>query len=169
MLSIWEKNLYAHTYDCIIIGGGLVGTHAAINLLKARPKARILIIEKQPIGAAASTKNAGFACLGSPSELVADIQEFGTDAVAELLLWKWKGLQRTFKMLGKQKTQYKSTKAYDLFEKNVTITYEKTLDSLHHLNQILKSVTDIYPFFEPIKHTPQQLLKMPYKSTTKGN
>ncbi|MFZ1846108.1 MAG: FAD-dependent oxidoreductase, partial [Saprospiraceae bacterium] len=70
--SYWEDQLYFGKPDYIVVGGGLVGMYTAYYLRKTYPDADILILERGPFGEGASTKNAGFACFGSVSELMDD-------------------------------------------------------------------------------------------------
>lgn len=71
MLSYWEqKNFFR--YELIVIGSGFTGLSTAINFKKKNPKARVLILEKGVFPTGASTKNAGFACFGSLTEILDD-------------------------------------------------------------------------------------------------
>ena len=74
--SYWELNQYFKTYDLIVIGSGIVGLSTAISFLEKRKNATVLILERGVLPSGASTKNAGFACFGSPSELLNDIKAF---------------------------------------------------------------------------------------------
>ena len=79
--SFWEKNRLLFQGDVIIIGGGLVGQSVAIALQKKRIKShqkplKICIVDKLPTGkSGASTRNAGFACFGSPTEILDDMNQ----------------------------------------------------------------------------------------------
>ena len=151
MLSYWEKNIFSANYDCVVVGAGFVGTHAAIQLLKARPKMKVLLVEQSVLGAAASTKNAGFACLGSPSELLENIDLRGIDAVVKLFEWKWKGINKLLGEVGKQKIAFQAVKGYDLFSSITAQDYDSSCERLDILNDLAKSVTGIYPFYEPLQ------------------
>ena len=72
-LSYWERDHYFNQSNYIIIGCGIVGLNAGIRILELEPGADVLIIEQGLISSGASTKNAGFACFGSPSELIEDL------------------------------------------------------------------------------------------------
>ena len=73
-LSYWEQDAYFGKVDVVIIGGGIVGMNAALRLQEANKKLKITIMERSSIGTAASSRNAGFACYGSPSEIMSDLQ-----------------------------------------------------------------------------------------------
>jgi len=69
-LSYWEHQTFLRGFDVVIIGAGLVGLTAALHTRRLRPKARVLVLERDVLPNGASTKNAGFACFGSISELL---------------------------------------------------------------------------------------------------
>ncbi|HKK24441.1 MAG TPA: FAD-dependent oxidoreductase, partial [Gracilimonas sp.] len=72
--SYWESELYDQKYDLIVVGAGLTGQSAAHFYKKNNPAKKVLVIDRGffPIGA--STRNAGFACFGSPTEHMADMK-----------------------------------------------------------------------------------------------
>ncbi len=69
-LSFWELETYFKNVDFTIIGSGIVGLSTAYHLRKKNPEAKIVIIEKGMLPEGASTKNAGFACFGTLSEVL---------------------------------------------------------------------------------------------------
>lgn len=72
--NFWERYNYEHRiYDFIVLGAGFSGLSSAIAIKNKFPHASVLIIEKLVNQSMASTRNAGFLCLGSPSELLGDI------------------------------------------------------------------------------------------------
>ena len=84
-LSYWEYRSFLEEADAVVVGGGLVGLTAAIYLRQHRPQARVLVLERDVLPNGASTKNAGFACFGSVSELHAQEQRGGTARPC----WPW--------------------------------------------------------------------------------
>jgi gamma-glutamylputrescine oxidase len=91
-LSYWEKNSYFNNLDVVIIGSGIVGLNAALSLKKRNKKLNILILERGLLATGASSKNAGFACFGSPSELLSDLKTNSENEVFSLVEKRWKGL-----------------------------------------------------------------------------
>ncbi len=73
-LSYWERDTFFSNVDIIIIGSGIVGLSAALCLKKRAPKLNIIILERGILPMGASSKNAGFACFGSPGELLEDLK-----------------------------------------------------------------------------------------------
>lgn len=65
----------------------------ALSINDKRPDLRILVLEKGLISRAASTKNAGFACFGSPTELLEDIEKMGEKKALDLVTMRWAGLK----------------------------------------------------------------------------
>ncbi|MGZ3840207.1 MAG: FAD-dependent oxidoreductase, partial [Flavisolibacter sp.] len=67
--SVWEKETFFAPQDVMILGSGFVGLWSAYYLKKKQPALRITILERGLIPTGASTRNAGFACFGSLSEV----------------------------------------------------------------------------------------------------
>ena len=82
--SYWELKEWFTTIDFTVVGSGIVGLNCALQLRKMHPKAKILILEKGMLPQGASTKNAGFACFGSLSELIDDLNIHTEEEVVSL-------------------------------------------------------------------------------------
>ena len=78
-LSFWEKQTYINHTDFLIIGSGIVGLSTAIYLKERFPNKKVTVIERGYLPTGASSKNAGFACIGSPSELLDDLSKNNED------------------------------------------------------------------------------------------
>jgi glycine/D-amino acid oxidase-like deaminating enzyme len=78
MLSFWEQKELIH-YDYIVVGSGITGLSTACVIKERKPNAHILVLERGLLPTGASTKNAGFACIGSLSEKVYDLALMGED------------------------------------------------------------------------------------------
>ncbi|MFZ4545731.1 MAG: FAD-dependent oxidoreductase, partial [Saprospiraceae bacterium] len=70
MLSYWEYESFFKDMDVAILGSGIVGLSAAISLKEKNPMLKVALIERSFLPYGASTRNAGFACFGSISELL---------------------------------------------------------------------------------------------------
>jgi L-2-hydroxyglutarate oxidase LhgO len=88
-LSYWEIKNWFSNVDFTIVGSGIVGLHAAIRLRERFPKAKIILLEKGTLPQGASTKNAGFACFGSISEILEDLKFHSEQEVIELVESRW--------------------------------------------------------------------------------
>lgn len=114
MLSYWEKSVLKH-YDLAVIGGGITGLFCALEFRKKNPSARIAVFEKGLFPDGASTKNAGFACFGSLTELIEDEQKMGVDGVLELVQKRIKGLEKLRQTLGDSAMDFQLHGGYELF------------------------------------------------------
>ncbi len=137
MLSIWEKESFLH-YQFAIVGSGIIGLNIAIFLKQKHPTAKIVIIERGLLPTGASTKNAGFACMGSPTELLEDLETNSTQEVVELFALRKKGLDRTLKMYGAKNIGYEKNGSYELLDSSNI----NALDKIVYLNKLLQDVTN---------------------------
>ena len=108
--SYWELKEWFSNVDFTIVGSGIVGLNCALTLKKQHPKAKIVILEKGMLPQGASTKNAGFACFGSLSELIDDLSTHSTEEVYNLVDNRWRGLQLLRENLGDQNIDYQQNK-----------------------------------------------------------
>ncbi len=92
-LSYWEERHYFEDNDLIVIGAGIVGLSTAIAAKSAKPNLKILVLERSSLPSGASTKNAGFACFGSVTELLSDSQHMSYHDQVALIKMRWEGLQ----------------------------------------------------------------------------
>lgn len=142
-LSYWEKETYLLNIDHVIIGSGIVGLSTAIYLKKANPKKKVCVLERGYLPTGASTKNAGFACIGSASELLDDLDRDGESVVFETVQNRWKGLADLREMLGDKVIDFQANGSYELFGQKEKEVHESCKDQLNYLNEKLKSITGI--------------------------
>lgn len=141
MFSYWEQQSFTH-YDHIIIGAGIVGLSVAIELRTKSPKERILILERGMMSTGASSRNAGFACMGSATEILSDLQTTSSDEVLALFEARKEGLEILRKRLGDERIGYTENGSHELID-DTKIT---VLEQLDYLNQLLMPIT-IKPAF----------------------
>lgn len=139
--SFWETQTYFKNIDLIIIGSGIVGLNAAISFKEKHKKAKVLVLERGILPHGASTKNAGFACFGSVSELLSDIKKNKEDGVWQTVEMRIKGLELLRKRLGDKQIDYKEFGGYELFDN--TNSFEECTDSIDYFNKKIKSYTHI--------------------------
>jgi glycine/D-amino acid oxidase-like deaminating enzyme len=141
-LSIWEKESFFAPADIIIAGSGLVGLWSAYYLKRKQPSLRITIIERGIIPTGASTRNAGFACFGSLTELLADIDHMGEDKMLELVAMRFKGLKRIRKTFREKEISYEQLGSYELLTSAGKFSDSNGLRSaIDGMNRILKKIT----------------------------
>lgn len=136
--SYWEIKEWFHNVDFTIVGSGIVGLNCALRLQKEHPKAKILILEKGMLPQGASSKNAGFACFGSLSELIDDLKTHTEEEVLNLVNKRWEGLQLLRKTLGDKNIDYQENKGYELFLD--TNFYDECLGERKKINSLLKPI-----------------------------
>lgn len=136
MLSYWEKESFL-SYDVIIVGAGITGLSAAISLVEKSPKLNVLVLEKSIFPSGASTKNAGFACFGSLTELLSDIDEMGEAESLALVQKRWNGLQKLRTRFTDEELGYEPLGGYELLRKS-------QLGALDKIDAINKFLTPIF-------------------------
>lgn len=151
-LSYWEKSIFFDQQDVVIIGSGIVGLNAAISIKEEKPNARVLILERGSLPIGASTRNAGFACFGSATELLADLKTHGEDAVWQLVEQRWEGLMRLRQRVGDHHLEYKEYGGYELFKVEETALFEACLDSIPDFNQRLKGIIGTDQHFKQVDY-----------------
>ncbi|WP_127846758.1 NAD(P)/FAD-dependent oxidoreductase [Psychroflexus aestuariivivens] len=145
-LSYWEQKSWFSNIDFCIIGSGIVGLNCALQLRKKHPKSKILVLEKGILPQGASTKNAGFACFGSVSELAADLKEHSSEEVFDLVQKRHKGLLLLRQNLGDSAIDYKSYGGYEVFLENDKALFEQCQSSYTDINQLLSPIFKSDPF-----------------------
>lgn len=140
-LSYWELKVYFKNIDHLIIGAGIVGYSTALNLRKKHPKAKILVIERGYLPSGASSKNAGFACFGSATELYDDLQHMEESLVWETVSMRLKGLEELDRLIGKQNFDYQENGSWDLITPNQLELFEQVSSQLGHFNKMLKDIS----------------------------
>lgn len=138
MYSYWEIDSWFTGVDYTIVGSGIVGLHAALRLRERFPESKILVLEKGPLPQGASTKNAGFACFGSLSEIIDDLKNHTEEDVITLIQKRRDGLQLLRKRLGDAVIDFKPFGGYELFLEGDTAGYEECLRKMPFVNDVLK-------------------------------
>ena len=137
MISFWEKETLQE-WDYIIVGSGIVGLSAAINIKERDLSAKVLILERGTFPSGASTKNAGFACFGSLTELIADIKKMGEEKCLNLVIQRWEGLQKLRSRLSDTIMDFQQNGGYELIT-------EKEIECLRYLDSINQL---LFPYFK---------------------
>ncbi|GMQ24933.1 FAD-dependent oxidoreductase [Algoriphagus sp. oki45] len=135
MISYWEqKNFLNH--DLIVVGSGFTGLSTAIHFKKKNPKAKVLVLEKEIFPTGASTKNAGFACFGSLTELLDDLQTLSEEEVLGLVKRRYRGLEEIRKVFGDKTLEYKANHGFEILDEKS----EEALNDLEKVNRLLKTI-----------------------------
>lgn len=139
-VSIWEKESFYAPKDVIIVGSGFVGLWCAFFLKKHNPKLSVAIVDRGIIPTGASTRNAGFACFGSVTELLHDSQQMGEDKLLELVEKRYKGLERIQKIFKPKKIDFELCGGYELITEKNKLTKNDLEESIAHLNKQLRKI-----------------------------
>ena len=139
-LSYWEQKTWLNNIDYAVVGSGIVGLSTALHLKIKQPNAKIIILEKGLFPQGASTKNAGFACFGSLSEILKDMESHTESDVLELVGQRHKGLQLLRSTLGDDALSYQQLGGYELFLEKDELLFDTCSQNMKHVNSLLKPV-----------------------------
>ncbi len=132
--SYWEHQAFFGPADVVVIGGGLVGLTTAIYTKELRPDWRVVVLERGLLPTGASTKNAGFACFGSVSELIEQEKRGDLLAVVEA---RWEGLLRLRELVGDQAMRYEPSGNYEVFRAEDAALAAECLSKLAYFDELL--------------------------------
>lgn len=135
-LSIWEAETFYAPQDIVIVGAGFSGLWAALHLKQKYPSKKITIIERGATPAGASPRNAGFACFGSLTEILSDIETMGADKALQLISWRFEGLKIIRQHFNDIDFDYYNTGGYELLNNNAP------LEQLGYINGLLYTITN---------------------------
>lgn len=139
-LSYWEIKTWLTNVDYAVVGSGIVGLSTALQLKTKQPNAKIVILEKGLFPQGASTKNAGFACFGSLSEILNDLKSHTESEVLELIDKRHKGLQLLRRTLGDDALSYQQQGGYELFLEKDESLFDACSQNMKKVNSLLKSI-----------------------------
>ncbi|MFA6456325.1 MAG: FAD-dependent oxidoreductase [Bacteroidota bacterium] len=137
MFSIWERQSFLRT-DIIIVGGGILGLSTACSVKEQHPDRQVMVLERGIFPSGASTRNAGFACFGSFTELIADAATLGDAHMLELVERRWRGLALLDQRLGEEAMDYQHHGGFEL----LTGSQLEALKYLDGINQ------QLFPLFQ---------------------
>lgn len=140
-LSYWEKANFYNS-DVLIVGSGIVGLSAAITIKKQQPNIGVTILERGFLPFGASTKNAGFACFGSISELIEQEKICGTNGLHELINKRWKGLNKLRSLVGDKRLDYQINGGYELFKPEQFALSNECVSKISHFNKLVQAITN---------------------------
>jgi hypothetical protein len=137
-LSYWEQQNYFSNTDLLVIGSGIVGLNAAIAYKSRFPKAKIVVAERGLLPSGASTKNAGFCCFGSISELADDLAKMSEDIVWQTVHLRYRGLKKLKRLLGEKNMDYREYGGFEVFDRKED--FEACAELSESFNKKMQSV-----------------------------
>jgi hypothetical protein len=146
-LSFWERKTYFEDNEFVVIGAGIVGLSTAIELRNLHPTSKILLLERGFLPSGASTKNAGFTCFGSVSELLDDLTKSSEEQVFSTVKKRWDGLQNLKRLVGEENIDMEINGSWDLILPEQENELETIREQLPYLNAQLEKITgekDVY-------------------------
>ena len=133
--SYWEKEKYINN-DILIVGAGIVGLFSAYYLAEKFPSKKIAVLERHSLAAGASTKNAGFACFGSVTEMADDLINMDQEELISLIKMRWEGLQRMRSIISDLDLHYQSLGGYEVFDDETQ--YRSYKGKIEEFNQLVQ-------------------------------
>ncbi|WP_194774357.1 NAD(P)/FAD-dependent oxidoreductase [Pararhodonellum marinum] len=131
MLSYWEKKNFREV-DFLVIGAGIVGLSTALQYKAKFPKNSVLVLERGLFPSGASTKNAGFACFGSLSEIADDLIHMTESEVLNLVWRRFEGLKEIKAIFGKEALDFQIHGGFELL-RDEEIKYLKEIPRINEL------------------------------------
>lgn len=141
--SFWEHQNIEYPCDITIIGAGIVGLSTAISLKESNPDWSIKILERGANPYGASTKNAGFACFGSVSELMEDIKLNGIDQCKGLLRMRWQGLEILKKRVPHDVMHYRNCGGTEYFKPSDDALATSCMDQIDYYNELIANTLEL--------------------------
>jgi glycine/D-amino acid oxidase-like deaminating enzyme len=145
--SFWEKETFLKSYDLIIIGAGITGLSSALFYRRHHPGARILVLDKGSIPEGASTRNAGFACVGSITEHVSDMEKETEEKIKERIQRRYRGLHLLRRTLGDTAIDYENCGGYEIFTE--TREFEEAREHIPQFNDRMKELCGEEEIYQP--------------------
>lgn len=139
-LSIWEQESFYAPKDIIIVGAGLMGLWTAWELLQRKPSLSIVILERNSTPLGASTRNAGFACFGSPTELMSDMETMGIHEMLTVVEMRYRGIEKIKQHFSDEAIGFEHCGGYECVNKDSRF-WPAFDDRISQLNKLLKDIT----------------------------
>jgi len=145
MLSIWEQGHFHKAADLVVVGGGITGLFTALFHKRRYPSHHVLVLERGTFPSGASVKNAGFACFGSPSELLADMASEGESIALARVEERWAGLLALRAELGDDAIGFEPSGGYEIYRPHDPL-YTRVANAFDRLNAALRPIFGQDPF-----------------------
>lgn len=141
MHSYWDKS---SPTQLAIVGAGVLGLWSAIEVKRRKPSWNVIVLERYPIPRGASTRNAGFACFGSPTELWSDIDVMGEDKMIATVEMRYKGIEKIKKYFGNANVDLQWDGGYECINDIEQIELDRRIEVLNGLLKEGLGLSDVY-------------------------
>ncbi|MEM9142024.1 MAG: FAD-dependent oxidoreductase [Bacteroidota bacterium] len=144
--SYWEYKSWLSRIDFTVVGSGIVGLNCALRLREKYPNAKTVVLEKGVLPQGASTKNAGFACFGSLSEILSDLRGHSREEVFALVRERWEGIQFLRRLLGDSQMHFRQQGGHEVFLSGRDTSFGQCRDRMENINAWLAPIFGSPPF-----------------------
>lgn len=144
--SYWERESFLENYDVIIVGAGIAGLSASIELKEKQPNFRIGVLERSWLSDGASSKNAGFACFGSISEFVDDLKDMSFDDVVNLAARRFHGIEKLVKDYSEEVLKLEWNGGHELFFQEDEASFNECCAYVDRFNDAFETTLNIRPY-----------------------
>ncbi|WP_441001384.1 NAD(P)/FAD-dependent oxidoreductase [Fodinibius sp. SL11] len=138
--SFWEKDSFLKPYDLIVIGAGIVGLSSALFYKRKNPSDRVAVLERGFLPQGASTRNAGFACVGSIGEHLADMSKESEENIKVRIKRRYEGLELLKETLGEAAIGYDDCGGFEFFRSEDT--FNKVAPEVDRFNRWMKELIE---------------------------
>lgn len=125
-------------FDLLVVGGGITGYSSAIEFKSYRPDLRVGVIERSTFETTASSKNAGFACIGSVTEMLSDLRLLGEEVFLDLIRKRWYGLRLLRQRVGDRAMEFNECGGYEVFLEKDAL--DQAIMAIPRLNNMLQKI-----------------------------
>lgn len=140
MHSHWQQRAFHRQPDLVVVGSGIVGLFTALFHQRRHPQHRVVVLERAPFPDGATVRNAGFACFGSPSELLHDIAQEGEAVALQRAEERWRGLLELRAELGDGRIGFEPTGGHEVFVTGDAL-YPQVAEGFERLNTLMRPIT----------------------------
>lgn len=117
-----------------------MGLSSALFYKQNHPEARIAVLERGFLPQGASTRNAGFACVGSIGEHLADMEKESEENIKKRILRRYKGLELLKQTVGEEAIGYEHCGGYELFRSRGA--FEEMASEIERFNDWMQELLD---------------------------
>lgn len=151
--SIWQQRLAEDRADLVVVGAGITGLFAALFHQRAHPGHRVRVLDQGAYPMGATVRNAGFACFGSPSELLADMAREGADVALARVEERWKGLLELRHELGDAAIGFEPVGGHEVYGCDDPL-YTRVAEGFDALNEALHPIfgRKVFHWEEAVEH-----------------
>ena len=144
--SYWERESFLQHFDALVVGAGIAGLSAAIELKLKDGNSKIAVLEKSWLSDGASSKNAGFACFGSISEFIDDLKDLSFDEVLALAVMRFRGIQKLVKDYSVESMNLEWNGGYEVFFQEDEQSFLVCCEQVDRFNDAFESQLGIRPY-----------------------